>query len=345
MNSGPERKEKLTYEAIRRVIDELRRSSPLRLVIFAGGEPTLLKNDLLDAIAYCDAMGILTRVVTNVSWATTFDTARKILVSMREAGLREVNFSADDYHLPYIPFERVGHAWRASKGLGFDSVSIANCYGPLSLVTPDYIQKQLGEEIPCRWDSKGMALPMPKPAPDGTLYILSNAKVLPLGRGRQTIKVQEYFVEKNQKRLDMPCPWAIKSAALSAEGHLVACCGTEAHGNAVLDFGSTLQHDTNALVRRANDDLVVNAIAYLGPAFVMKFIKEHEPSVPFKPAYGGICEICEDVVHRQPSLDALNKHLHQLAPIVLRAKTLVESSQGKESELSEHDPQDAMAGM
>jgi len=325
MNSGPERKEKLTYPVIRRVIDDLRRSGPLSLVIFAGGEPTLLKNHLLDAIAYCDAVGISTRVVTNVSWATSFRAARRMLVSLREAGLIEVNFSADDYHLPYIPFERVVHAWKASKGVGFHSVCIANCYGPFSLVTPDYIEKKLGEKIAYRWDRKGDPLRVPEPESDGTFYMISNAKLLPLGRG-QSLKAHEYFIEPDQKRLDVGCQWAVKSAALSAEGHLVACCGTEAHGNAVLDFGSTLEHDSNALVRRANNDLVVNAIAYLGPAFLMKFIKEHEPGVEFKSAYGGVCEVCEDIVHRKPALEALSKHMHQLAPIVLRAKALVEAS-------------------
>ena len=85
MNSSPQRPEKLDFGSIRRAIDDLHAYNPLRIVIFAGGEPTLLKSHLLDAIAYCDDLGIGTRVVTNASWATTDDTAVKMIRALREA--------------------------------------------------------------------------------------------------------------------------------------------------------------------------------------------------------------------------------------------------------------------
>src|SRR4051812_24027131 len=95
MNSGPDRRERLSAETITRVIAELCVVQPLRVVIFAGGEPTLLGEELLDAIAFASNRGILTRIVTNASWASSEARARRRLVSLREAGLHEVNISAD----------------------------------------------------------------------------------------------------------------------------------------------------------------------------------------------------------------------------------------------------------
>jgi len=314
MNSSPERREKLSYPKIRKVIDDLlAKSSALGLVIFAGGEPTLLKQDLLDAIAYCGARGLKTRLVTNASWALTRSHAERMVQSLREAGLDEINFSADDYHLPYIPLHNIANAWKASKEKGFDSVVIANCYGLESTLTHEVIQNELGETLPVFWDDDGYhASPVPA-APDGTRYLLSNARLQRLGRGRSIPDSALVFPE--QQRLNLPCQWALTSAALSAEGHLVACCGTEAHGNEFLDFGDALHQDAGVLVDRANQSLVIQAIGRAGPMFLMNFVALLSKDSLFAERYSSVCEICEAVVHNPQARELLTEHLHELRPL------------------------------
>jgi len=307
VNSGPERKEKLSFEVIRSAIDRLSQQGKLLSVVFAGGEPTLLKEHLLNAIAYCDANDISTRIVTNASWATSAVSARRMVLQLREAGLRELNISADDYHLPFIPFERVQTAWTAAKGMGFVSVSIANCSGPRSVVTPEFIKARLGEDVAMRFDDEGRASSDPViPSDDGTLYCLSNGTLMALGRGRNELSEEDFHHPADQSILDTPCQWAISSAALSPKGHLVACCGTEAHGNPVLDFGdTTTENDMAKLVDGANADAVVKLISTVGPYQIMRFMQRRAPEVSFSPAYTSMCEICEDIVHRPDALAAL----------------------------------------
>lgn len=314
MNSSPHRREKLSYPKIRKVIDDLlAKSATLKLIIFAGGEPTLLKQDLLDSIAYCSARGLKTRLVTNASWAITRSTAERMIQSFREAGLDEINFSADDYHLPYIPLNNIAHAWKASKGKGFDSVVIANCYGADSTLTAEAIQAQLGEALPVFWDDEGYHAPIASASPDGTRYLLSNARLQRLGRGNSIPDSALIFPE--QGRLNLPCQWAVTSAALSAEGHLVACCGTEAHGNEFLDFGNAVQENTGALVDRANDSLAVRAISQAGPMFLMNFVSLLTEERLFADRYSSVCEICEAVVHNDRARELLRQHLHELTPL------------------------------
>ena len=185
MHSGPNRRERLAAKDVIKVVDELHGLNRLRVVIFAGGEPTLLKGELLEAISHCDSLGILTRLVTNASWAVSAVRTKEMLHSLREAGLSELNISADDYHLPYVPFENVSRAWHASKRMGFVSVVIANCAGPRSTVTPAFIMKRLDEILPTRYDEKGHAKQLPPFSDDGTMYMLSNANVQRVGRGLQ----------------------------------------------------------------------------------------------------------------------------------------------------------------
>jgi hypothetical protein len=327
VRSGPGRKDRLTYEDIRAAIERLHGFNRLNTIVFAGGEPTLLGDDLLNAIAYADERGINTRMVTNAYWAVSYDRARRKLRELREAGLREVNISADDYHLPYVPFERVVNAWKASKGMGFGAVIIANSHGPNSKVNPEFVMSQIGEWLETRYDDDGYEQPYSGPAEDGTLYGLSNSQVQLLGRAHEHLSADDVVYPVDQAGLDKKCRWAGRSPALSPRNHLVACCGMEAEGNEVLDFGDATTEDHLTLVERADDNLIVNAIAYVGPRTLMRFIQERAPAISFRERYASVCEICEHVVSRPECVDVLRKHAGVLATHVLEARRAEEQDQ------------------
>lgn len=320
MNSSPHRRERLTFERIRETIDTLHANGPLSVVIFAGGEPTLLGEVLLDGIAHADSLGLTTRLVTNASWAINTDKARAKILELRQAGLAELNISADDYHLPYIPFANVERAWRAAKGRGFRSVVIANCYGPNSLVTPEYVMERLGERLETRFDDDGKPQAIPPASGDGTAYLMSNAYLQMLGRSHGRIDPGDVIFPERPDALRGGCPWAVKSAALSPRGHLVACCGVEAEGNAVLDFGDVGKAGAQVLVEKAEADTIVNAIALLGPKFLQDIVRQLRPDIPFKPRYATVCEICEDIVTRREVVDVLRNHSAALVPYVALAR-------------------------
>jgi hypothetical protein len=315
MNSSPQRTERLSFSGIRRVLDQLVDcGSKPKVVIFAGGEPTLLKGELLDSLAYCSTLGIATRMVTNASWAITESAAARHIESFRLAGLNEINFSADDFHLPYIPFKHVANAWRASKGKGFRSVVIANCLGGATHLTPSRIMEFLQETITTIYDDDGFADVDVMPAADGTKYLLSNARLQRLGRGADIDDASLLFPE--QDALDIPCPWAITSAALSAEGHLVACCGTEAHGNEFLDFGNALSDPVTDLLEIASNRLVVQAIRKFGPLFLLRFARQIDATLPTDGRFASVCEICENVIHNPQVRNALRNNIHELQPLL-----------------------------
>lgn len=316
MNSSPERRDRLRLQTFIDTIEELHSRSPLRVVIFAGGEPTLAGEMLLNAIAHADMLGIVTRIVTNASWAISEAKAAAKIRELRQAGLGELNISADDYHLSYIPFDNVVRAWRAAKGQGFSSVVIANCYGPNSLVTPCYVMDRLAETLPMRFDEDGTPDALPPASADGTVYMMSNSYLQLLGRSHGQIAIDDVFLPDNQATLAGGCPWAVRSAALSPRGHLVACCGIEAEGNAVLDFGPVTAGTAQKLVEAADSDVLVNAIALLGPYYVQQFVKARHPEIGFRPRYATVCEICEDIVTRAEIVDAIKGDIAALAASV-----------------------------
>lgn len=324
MNSAPERRDRLSLETFIDTVEELHARSPLGVVIFAGGEPTLMGEMLLDAIAHADMLGIMTRIVTNASWAISDRKAEAKIRELRQAGLGELNISADDYHLPFIPFDNVVRAWRAAKGKGFASVVIANCYGPNSLVTPRFVLDRIGEDLPMRFDGEGAPGALPPPAADGTVYMMSNSYLQLLGRSHGRIGLENVFVPDNPAALAGGCPWAVRSAALSPQGHLVACCGMEAEGNEILDFGKVEAGTVQSLVDKADRDILMNAIALLGPYHVQQFVRKRRPDVAFRPRYATVCEICEDIVSRREVLDAVQADIGALEGAVHLARLALE---------------------
>ena len=319
MRSSPERDDTLTLEQIIETVETAHAANPLLTVVFAGGEPTLLGDDLLDAIAHVAGLGIRTRLVTNASWAPTPEQARAQVTVFREAGLDEINFSADDFHLPFIPLDNVVRAWHACKGAGFESVVIALASGPRSKITPATMMAALGEDVALTYDDDGNMNPFPPPAADGTNYLIANNYIYRIGRGRGLRPSYARFPD-DRRTLDQPCPWAVRTAALSAKNHLVACCGIEAEGNEVLDFGRRADHDMTSLVAKANDDPLLLAISALGPSHLMKRAQQFDPSLEFRPKYTAICEICEDVTTSPQAVTALRANANIIKADIAAAR-------------------------
>lgn len=311
VHSSPQRSGRLSLEAMTKVIDELHAADGLQVVVFAGGEPTLLKETLLEAIAHCDSLGISTRMVTNASWAVSDHAARRMVRKLREAGLAELNLSADDFHLPYISFDNIKRAWRASKGQGFLNVAIANCHGPRSQITPEFIRRELNEpDIDVRFDKDGSQTQPRSTHDDGSTYMLSNGLLQRIGRARNTLKDEDLIFPASQTQLNRPCPWAVRSAALAPNGHLVACCGIEAAGNEVLDFGSTDEESASTKARKASQDVLIKGIATLGPYKLLHLAGalDRHRTVSTRDRYASMCEACEDLVRQPSAVSVLRKH-------------------------------------
>lgn len=321
MNSSPDRVEKLTYNRIRNAISELNKYNSLKVVIFSGGEPTLLGDDLLDSIAFADSLGIVTRIVTNAHWAVSEEKARATLVQLREAGLAELNISTDDYHIPYVPFDNIQNAWNASKKLGFSAVVIANSWGPNSKINSQYIMSKLGEDIPVRFNDKGRANPLGRPSSDGTKYLIANGYLQMIGRADKLAQSNRHSTQTS--RISGRCPCTGFDLALSPSNHLLACCGIEVKSNEILDLGDASCSSTNGLIYQADDNLLVNALALKGPMFLKNFVQMHDSDVPFREKYSTMCELCENVIRNEAANKILQKYSHELAYIIQKLRSEV----------------------
>jgi hypothetical protein len=317
MNSSSKRRERVDHGLMLETITNFKELYNIKVVVFAGGEPTLLKGSLLSAISKCRQLKIVSRLVTNASWAINEAKATEGFRALYVAGLNEVNISCDDYHDPYIPFERIKIAWKAARKFPFRAIIIANASHKGSKLTPEYIQSQIDEELPLRFDGDGLegsgTIRDPR---TGTMIGMSNASLQRLGRATDAFRDDEVDTRHSDLVMNQPCPNAIKLPALTPEGSLVACCGFELTGNPVLDFGSLKTKNVEQAIDSANDNIIASIISRLGPGFLVKFANKISPGIIPAKEYVGICEACQDVVQNKEVLNLLFQHRGRLAALV-----------------------------
>ncbi|GAB4483205.1 MAG: radical SAM/SPASM domain-containing protein [Burkholderiaceae bacterium] len=121
--SSPAVRGHLTLEEITRAIDQARELSPnLKVVVFSGGEATLLRDTLFAALRQCRQRSLLTRLVSNGSWGKSATSAHHFAARLAQAGLAELNLSTGPEHREWIPLQSVENAARAALEHGLRTV-------------------------------------------------------------------------------------------------------------------------------------------------------------------------------------------------------------------------------
>lgn len=308
----PGEKYMLTFE-------QMREKEELLLVVFTGGEPTLLKDQLLKSIRYCNDLGILTRIVTNAHWATSIERAKEILHALREAGLDEINFSLDDYHAPYVPIEYVRNAWKAAKGMGFPSLVIANSHGKNDTITPEYIKEFLGEDIQTRDFNHryGYSDGREKRDEDGTLYIITEGKLQKTGRANGSVEDENFYDVTDSSDLNCACRNLLEMPSVSYLNELWACCGSNSDHNTILNLGSLEEDTFENLMLRASNSVLLNALRYIGPYALTKYVTQKDPSITFSDNFHTLCEVCEALTRNPKAVEVLRSNMMELTSLIM----------------------------
>ena len=109
--SNPSIKHRMTWDDLSSTIHKVKSEFPhVRYVVLTGGEITLLKSKLIEAIKLLSKLGLGSRIVTNGHWGRTDESAVEWVTRLKDAGLSELNLSTGDEHQEWVPFESVARA-------------------------------------------------------------------------------------------------------------------------------------------------------------------------------------------------------------------------------------------
>ncbi len=126
--AGPGRGETMSVAEVKGYLTTVA-DQPLKWVLLFGGEPFLYYELLQTSVALATELaGVL--VFTNGYWATSPDTARRLLASLQEVGLDHMLFSVDAFHQERVPLERIAIGIEAARDLGYQTIEVDNrCLG------------------------------------------------------------------------------------------------------------------------------------------------------------------------------------------------------------------------
>lgn len=299
VHAGPHRRERMSLGFMTRIIDEAHALGVVKIVVFTGGEPFVLGEDLYSAVAYAAQKGLLTRIVTNAYWATSLDRARRVLARLKEVGLTEINYSCDDFHQEFIPLERIRWANEAARDVGMPALLAVKGIRH-SRITPDYLDGFLGLRL------ARFVRGCENPSND----VLSFGYTVPVGWESENLTDDDLLWPENEDTWKGCCTSVLESIVITPSGKLSICCGIGSD-----DVPETIVGDTNEkslvdLLIDANNDLFVNWLALEGPYSIMQYILERDPSIPFRDKYVNTCHLCHDIFARKECRSILQVAAH-----------------------------------
>ncbi len=297
---SPERTERLSLKDMIRIVDVVYSYGKLELVVFTGGEPFLLGDDLLRCVEYCAKKGMATRIVTNAFWAKTTEIAKEIMKKFKEAGLKEINLSCDDYHQEFIPLERIKYANDACIVVGLPCLIghkiMKNCN-----ISLNYLETFLGCKL-ARFNPK-------KKNPDNN--IVSTGYTVPIAEDMHLIPDEEILYPPSDHHWKAPCSSILQRVVITPRKELSICCGMVPRKVEEIVFGTLDEYTLEELIIKAHKDLIVNWLALEGPYGLMKFILKKNPDIPFRKKYVNKCHLCSEILTREDCRAVLLEFGHE----------------------------------
>jgi len=309
---GPKAEKGMDIDEMIRLVDEAYDLGTVGLVVFSGGEPTLLGDDLFRGIAHASAKGMLTRVVTNGMWGITPAKAHAFVDRLMASGLSEINISVDDLHQRWIPIERTKNAFLACYKRRLKCL-IAHKMNKSSKITPNYLREYFGVDLVPHVHGREYTA-------EEQCRLISTGSIIPVGRNEELADLDDHIYGSWRQS----CGSVLRDIIVGAQGNFLPCCGIVTKNTPELTRENL--HETRLIdaIDNANRDVMLNWIALEGPAAIADFVKSKDPSVHFADEYVGICHICNEVLTRPDVRRVLATHMDEITERVSLHRAFLE---------------------
>jgi hypothetical protein len=303
---------------IKRLIDEVRSFGTTSLVVFTGGEPFLLGEDLYRAVEYSARWGFSSRIVTNAYWATSPERACDVLTRLKAAGLSEINYSCDDFHQEFIPLKQIKWANEAAITVGVPALLAVKALKN-SKITLAYLEDYFGVSL-TRF-RKGQDNPKNNVASFGI--------TVPVGWYSDTLHEDEFLFPPDMNSWKNPCSSVLERIVMTPLGELAICCGIGSEDFPEATVGNFNDAPLIDLLKKANDDLIVNWLALEGPYGIMRFIQHIDPAIRFSDRYVNTCHLCHEIFTRKDTRSVLSAFSYRKRPSLSIERAWFENHRGE----------------
>ena len=289
IESSPRNKSRMTMEEAQGYIVEAASIPGFRKVTFTGGEPFLFQREHEELIGLCTAFGLATRVVTNGFWAANLHNGRQLLSRMRKAGLGEMNFSADKFHLEFESAQVLRNALELAREAGLTRI--------ISFVTNeaepplDQFSRMYGIPREQLLDLRDFEsdLSEVERLKDRFIFVFAGG-LIGMGRAASFPEELKYvpfdFFPDNQ-----PCGEVVNKPVIYPDGDFQACCCAGGKVGA-FTVGNAKREPLADLFRRMASRAQFRFINTYGPKELFRAVSEARPDIPRPASFTSICEMC-----------------------------------------------------
>lgn len=289
IDSSPQNKERMSLEAAQALVLDAATVPNMRKITFTGGEPLMVPKEMLSLLEMCRNLGLSTRIVTNGFWAKTPKRGRALLKDLRDAGLTEINFSADIFHLEYMEASTLRNALDVAAEAGFARIVSYVCSSnkpPLDEFAKLYGLDRDGllDLRSVEWDVDFI-----ESIKDEKIFVFYGG-LIGLGRVLQYPELLQY-VPVDIFPSGKGCREIVDKPVIYPDGSFQACCCA---GGKISNFtvGNAFEERLPALYERMAKRSTFRLINTHGPKYLFDRVREAHPEVAMPDTYTSICEMC-----------------------------------------------------
>lgn len=290
----------MDYEILINAIDNAITSYPnVKLIVLTGGECFLLgKETLANVIRHIHKLGLMSRVVTNAFWASSFKKAYETLLFLHECGLTEVNVSTGDEHLKWVPVDNIINTIVASVlnkipiSVNIEA-SINKSFGDKDLLADCRLQKYLGS---------------------GLIHIVNGHWVSSSQEESDKANRDCAYISPGQT---LRCTSIFTSPSILPNGSVIACCGLTSQDHESLILGNILSSDLLDIFEESIYDFIKLWIYTEGPFSLLTFCNELNPELPTIDSGLHICEYCKLLYTNEDYFSTLKGHYRKKIPYLV----------------------------
>jgi len=314
----PEKKGRIPQDRILSYIDQAAQFGTVLNVVFSGGECFLLGDDLVEAVGRATAHGLSTRCVTNAYWAVTLEAAQKRLQPLVDAGLREINISTGDFHLEYVPADRVRNGAIAAYAAGLGFTMMVETRSERSFTKEVLLQEPVFRKIH-ETDPEGMR-------------IRENVWI-PMEEGCQINHDAVHFRNRDNPHLMKGCHNILRNMVITPDQDYVVCCGLTMDQIPELHIADAARKPLLDIASHADEDLLRQWIRLDGPEHIIEYLQSKDPTLAHNWNRVHPCENCRDIFHRPDLREAVRKFLPEIEGDIALRYHLLSAAEGFLQEL------------
>jgi len=228
-----------------------------------------------------------------------------------EAGLKEINFSTGDYHLEFVPVERIRSGALTAYRMGLGLAVMVETRKDRSFTKDVLLEDALFRTVH-------------QQDPDG-LRVQENVWI-PMESDCVIAHEPDHYRNPTNPHLMKGCDNVLRNMVITPDEDYVVCCGLTMDQIPELHIGKANAEPLRNIANRADRDLLRRWIRVDGPEQIIQYLQKRDPSIAYSWDRVHPCEACRDLHHRRDLRQAIIKYAPDVATDVLLRFQLIEEA-------------------